>query len=54
VRNHGGIPTIDNEAFRLTIGGLVNEPKTLTLAELQDPQKFKPVEVTVTLQVIAK
>jgi len=54
VRNHGGIPTIDNQAYRLTIGGLVNEPKTLTLAELQDPQKFQPVEVTVTLQVITK
>ncbi len=51
MRNHGGIPTIDNAAYKLTIGGLVNEPKTLTLADLQDPQKFEPVELTVTLQV---
>ncbi len=49
--NHGGIPTIDNAAYKLTIAGLVNEPKTLTLADLQDPQKFEPVELTVTLQV---
>ncbi len=51
MRNHGGIPTIDPAAYTLTIGGLVNESKTLTLADLQDPQKFEPVEVTVTLQV---
>jgi sulfite oxidase len=51
VRNHGGIPIIDNAAFKLTSGGLVNEPKTLTLADLQDPQKFEPTELTVTLQV---
>jgi DMSO/TMAO reductase YedYZ molybdopterin-dependent catalytic subunit len=37
--------------LNLTIGGLVNEPKTLTLADLQDPQKFEPTELTVTLQV---
>jgi DMSO/TMAO reductase YedYZ molybdopterin-dependent catalytic subunit len=35
----------------LTIGGLVNKPQTLTLADLQDPNKFEPTEVTVTLQV---
>ncbi|CAF1026432.1 unnamed protein product [Adineta steineri] len=50
VRNHGGIPTIDKTAFTLTIGGLVNKPQILTLADLQDPKKFEPVEVTVTLQ----
>ncbi|CAF1124463.1 unnamed protein product [Adineta ricciae] len=50
VRNHGGIPTIDKAAFKLNIGGLVNKPQTLTLADLQDPNKFEPVEVTVTLQ----
>ncbi len=51
VRNHGGVPIIDSAKYTLSIGGLVNEPKTLTLADLQDPQKFEPVEVTVTLQV---
>jgi len=51
VRNHGGIPIIDSAAYKLSIGGLVNEPKTLTLADLQDSQKFEPVQVTVTLQV---
>lgn len=51
MRNHGNIPIIDKAAFKLTIEGLVNKPQALTLADLQDPEKFEPVEVTVTLQV---
>jgi len=50
VRNHGGIPTIDPAAFELSIGGLVNNPVKLTLAELQDESRFPQCEVTVTLQ----
>lgn len=40
VRNHGGMPNIDEDAFELEIGGLVNKPITLTLKDLKDPAKF--------------
>ena len=51
MRNHGGIPIIDKTVFKLMIGGLVNKPQILTLTDLQDPNKFEPIELTVTLQV---
>ncbi|KZV60509.1 molybdopterin binding oxidoreductase [Peniophora sp. CONT] len=50
VRNHGGIPDIDANAYELEIEGLVGKPVTISLADLQDPSKFPQVEVTVTLQ----
>jgi sulfite oxidase len=50
VRNHGGIPTIEPEAFDLRIDGLVNEPKRLTLADLQNEALFPRMEKLVTLQ----
>ncbi|KAL5528033.1 hypothetical protein ACEPAF_7169 [Sanghuangporus sanghuang] len=50
IRNHGGVPDIDADAFELEIGGLVNKPVKLTLKDLQDPTKFPQKEVTVTLQ----
>ncbi|KAJ3826823.1 molybdopterin binding oxidoreductase [Lentinula raphanica] len=50
VRNHGGIPIIDEDVFELEIGGLVNKPIKLSLKDLKDPEKFPQVEVTVTIQ----
>ncbi|BFZ63499.1 hypothetical protein YB2330_004622 [Saitoella coloradoensis] len=48
VRNHGNIPVIDPEKWSVDIGGMVNEPKRLTLHDLKT--KFPIVEMTVTLQ----
>ncbi|KLO08215.1 molybdopterin binding oxidoreductase [Schizopora paradoxa] len=50
IRNHGGVPDIDEDAFFLEIGGLVNRPVKLLMKDLKDPEKFPQSEVTVTLQ----
>ncbi|CAG7558055.1 unnamed protein product [Fusarium equiseti] len=50
VRNHGGIPDIDVSAWDLRLDGLVNNPQTLTFADLQDETKFPRVTKLVTLQ----
>jgi sulfite oxidase len=50
VRNHGGIPDIDPAAFDLCLDGLLNEPTTLTLANLQDENIFPRVSKLVTIQ----
>lgn len=44
VRNHGTQPTINAQAYRLTIEGAVEQPLTLSLAELTE--KFPRVSVT--------
>ncbi|KAF7789478.1 hypothetical protein EIP86_000424 [Pleurotus ostreatoroseus] len=50
IRNHGGVPDIDDDAFELEIGGLVNTPVKLSLKDLMDESKFPQATVTVTLQ----
>ncbi|CDO69882.1 hypothetical protein BN946_scf184884.g41 [Trametes cinnabarina] len=40
VRNHGGVPDIDEDAFKLEIGGLVNNAVKLTMKDLKDATKF--------------
>lgn len=40
VRNHGGVPDIDEDVFELEIGGLVNTPVKISLKDLKDPAKF--------------
>lgn len=40
MRNHGGVPEIEEDAFELEIGGLVNKPIKLTMEDLKDPAKF--------------
>ncbi|EPT05357.1 hypothetical protein FOMPIDRAFT_1156176 [Fomitopsis schrenkii] len=50
VRNHGGVPDIEEDAFELEIGGLVNKPVKLSMKELKDASRFPQVEITVTLQ----
>ena len=48
VRSHGPIPRLDGEAHRLTVGGMVGTPLTLTLAELK--RRFPQVTLTATMQ----
>ncbi|TFY77526.1 hypothetical protein EWM64_g6484 [Hericium alpestre] len=50
IRNHGGVPDIDADAYEVEIGGLVNKPVKISLKDLQDPRKFPQAEVTVTIQ----
>ncbi|KAI0081222.1 sulfite oxidase mitochondrial precursor [Panus rudis PR-1116 ss-1] len=50
IRNHGGVPDIDEDAYYLDIGGLVKNPVRLTLKDLKDPEKFPQSEVTVSIQ----
>ncbi|KAI4799716.1 molybdopterin binding oxidoreductase [Aureobasidium sp. EXF-8845] len=50
VRNHGGIPEIDPAEYTLDIEGLVNDPKRLTLADLQNEDLFPRQSNIVSLQ----
>lgn len=50
VRNHGGIPEINAEEYTLDIEGLVNDPKRLTLADLQNEELFPRQSNVVSLQ----
>jgi sulfite oxidase len=45
VRNHGGIPDIQEDAFELEIGGLVSKSVKLSLKDLKDPAKFLYVKL---------
>jgi len=47
VRNHGGVPQVDPAAWRLTVDGLVDNPLTLSLADLR---RFSRRAVGATLQ----
>lgn len=50
VRNHGGIPHIDPEAFDLRIDGLVKNPQKLTLDQLKNEALFPRTKKLVTIQ----
>lgn len=50
VRNHGGIPDIDEDAYFFDVGGLVNTPKRITLAMLKDENLFPRQTNVVTIQ----
>lgn len=50
VRNHGGIPEIDEDAFYFDIAGLVNNPKRITMKELKDEKLFPRQSTVVTIQ----
>ncbi len=47
-RNHGPIPHIDPDAWRLRVDGLVDRPLTLSLGELRE--RFAAREIMATLQ----
>ena len=40
MRNHGGVPDIDDDAFELEIGGLVKNPVKISLRDLKNPELF--------------
>ncbi|HEX4289193.1 MAG TPA: molybdopterin-dependent oxidoreductase, partial [Trebonia sp.] len=48
VRNHGPVPDLDPEAWRLHVGGLVDHTLHLSLDELRE--RFTTREMTATLQ----
>lgn len=50
VRNHGGIPLIDEDKWFLTLDGLVARPKKYSLKDLMDESKFPQIEEYVTIQ----
>ena len=50
VRNHGGIPDIDASEFTLKLDGLVKNPMSLTLADLQNEDLFPRQSNLVTIQ----
>lgn len=50
IRNHGGIPDIEQDKWFLTLDGLVKNPRNFTLAELQDESVFPRMEKLVTIQ----
>ena len=50
VRNHGGIPRIEDDDWFLRMDGLVNNPMKLRLADLMDESKFPRMERVVTIQ----
>ena len=47
VRNHGDVPAVDREAFRLTVDGLVERELSLSLEDLR---RFPRATVAATLQ----
>src|SRR4051812_6891289 len=47
IRNHGDIPRVDPETYRLTVDGLVERPLSLSLDDLRS---FAPATVGATLQ----
>ncbi|RMZ17474.1 hypothetical protein D0862_00851 [Hortaea werneckii] len=50
VRNHGGIPIIDEEKFSFEVDGLVNEPRKFTMKDLMDESRFPRVKKMITMQ----
>ncbi|OQE24234.1 hypothetical protein PENFLA_c010G07377 [Penicillium flavigenum] len=50
VRNHGGIPLIDEKKFELKLDGFVKSPKTYTMKDLMDESVFPHMEKTITMQ----
>ena len=40
MRNHGGVPDIDEDAFELEIGGLVKKSVKLSMKDLKDASRF--------------
>ncbi|KAA8574029.1 hypothetical protein EYC84_005564 [Monilinia fructicola] len=50
VRNHGGIPEIDEDAYFFEVDGLVNNPKRITLKDLKNETIFPRQSNVVTIQ----
>lgn len=50
VRNHGGIPIINEDDYFLEISGMVNKPQKLTLKDLKNEELFPRQSAVVTIQ----
>ena len=50
VRNHGLVPDIKPDEYRLTVRGVGCEEKVITLDELKDSNRFEQVDVTTVIQ----
>lgn len=50
MRNHGGIPDIDPSRYHLWLDGLVANPRSFTLADLQNEALFPRQTKLVTIQ----
>ena len=50
VRNHGGVPEIDEEQFELEIDGLVKKPMKLSMKDLKNEKLFPRQSTVVTIQ----
>ena len=50
MRNHGGIPSINEDDYALEITGMVNQPKRLTLKDLKNEKLFPRQSTVVTIQ----
>jgi len=50
VRNHGGIPIINEDDYSVEISGMVNSPKILTLKDLKNENLFPRQTAVVTIQ----
>jgi len=50
VRNHGGVPEIDENAYDIELDGLVRHPKRITMEQLKDEKLFPRQSNVVSLQ----
>ncbi|KAK4494266.1 hypothetical protein PRZ48_014564 [Zasmidium cellare] len=50
VRNHGGIPLIDEEKFSFDVDGLVNNPQKFTMKDIMDESRFPRVKKMIKMQ----
>ena len=50
VRNHGGVPVIDEDKYFFDVAGLVKEPKRITLKDLKDESKFPRMSTVSSIQ----
>lgn len=50
MRNHGLVPNIDPQEYRLTVRGVGCTETVYTLKDLKDPKKFKQIDVTTVIQ----
>jgi len=50
IRNHGGVPEIEESAYYLEMDGLVKHPQKLTLSDLKDESRFHRQSTVVSLQ----
>lgn len=50
VRNHGGIPIIDEEKYYFDLDGCVSSPKKFTMADLKDESRFPRITKMATMQ----